>query len=198
MTVTVLSGPAGVGKGTLVAALRRRHPEVWLSTSVTTRAARPGEIPGQHYHFISEERFDELLAEDGLLEWALVHGAARYGTPRQPVEEALARGCQVLLEIELQGARQIRRTMPEAHFVFIAPPSWNELVHRLQGRGTESEADRARRLATAETEMAAAEEFDDIVVNAEVRAAVDELIELMGLLPAAETVQKDHLDQHRS
>lgn len=181
MGVTVLSGPAGVGKGTLVTELRRRHPEVWLSTSVTTRAPRPREVDGQHYHFITEAEFDDLLAHDGLLEWAVVHRVARYGTPRQPVCDALAAGDEVLLEIELQGARQIRRTLPGARFVFVAPPSWDELVNRLVGRGTETEEDRRRRLATAEVEMATAEEFDHVIVNDEVRRAVDELVHLMGL-----------------
>lgn len=181
MAVTVLSGPAGVGKGTLVNELRRRHPEVWLSTSVTTRAPRPREVDGKHYHFITEKHFDELLEVDGLLEWALVHGVARYGTPRAPVDEAVANGHQVLLEIELQGARQIRRSMPDACFVFVAPPSWDELVHRLVGRGTESEAERERRLATARVEMAAEGEFDHVVVNDRIPRAVDELVDLMGL-----------------
>lgn len=181
MAVTVLSGPAGVGKGTLVTELCRRYPEVWLSTSVTTRAPRPRERDGVHYHFISEARFDDLLATDGLLEWAIVHGAARYGTPRAAVEEAMAAGRDVLLEIELQGARQIKKTLPEARFVFVAPPSWEELVQRLTGRGTETPEQQERRLQTARTEMAASEEFDHVVVNDRVSRAVDELVGLLGL-----------------
>ncbi|NNG19123.1 guanylate kinase [Naumannella sp. ID2617S] len=179
--VNVVSGPAGVGKGTLVAGLLARHPEVWLSTSVTTRAPRTGEVDGVHYHFISEAEFDQLLAVDGLLEWALVHGSARYGTPRRPVEEAVAAGRTVLLEIELQGARQIRQSWPEASFIFVAPPNWDELVHRLEGRNTETAAQRERRLATARTELAAQDEFDHVIVNAELRQAVDELVGLIGL-----------------
>lgn len=184
MAVTVVSGPAGVGKGTIVAELRRRYPDLWLSTSVTTRPPRPHEVDGTHYHFITEADFDRLLESDGLLEWALVHKVARYGTPREPVQRALDEGKEILLEIELQGARQIRVTQPDARFVFIAPPSWDELVHRLVGRGTENEADRARRLETARIEMATADEFDHVIVNDEVPRAVDELVGLMGLRSA--------------
>lgn len=182
--VNVVSGPAGVGKGTLVARVLQRHPEVWLSTSVTTRAPRPGEIEGVHYRFISEEQFDELLAADGLLEWALVHGAARYGTPRAAVEQAVADGRTVILEIELQGARQIKQTWPEAAFIFVAPPSWDELVNRLVGRNTETPAQRERRLETARGELAAQREFDHVIVNAELGQATDELVDLLGLKSA--------------
>lgn len=182
--VTVVSGPTAVGKGTLVDALRRRHPDVWLSISATTRPQRPGEVDGVHYHFLSEEEFDDLVAGDGLLEWAAVHGTHRYGTLRRPVVAALAEGKCVLLEIDLQGARQIRRTLPEARFVFIAPPSWDELVRRLVGRGTESAAQRERRLATAQLELDARAEFDHVVVNADVEDAVSELVGLLGLCPS--------------
>lgn len=182
--VTVVSGPTAVGKGTLVAALLRRHPEVWLSISATTRPQRPGEVDGVHYHFVSDEEFDALLAEDGLLEWAVVHGTHRYGTLRAPVTTALADGKCVLLEIDLQGARQIRRTLPAARFVFIAPPSWEELVRRLVGRGTESAEQRERRLATARQELVAQAEFDHVVVNADVEDAVSELVGLLGLCPS--------------
>lgn len=177
----VVSGPAGVGKGTVVAELRRDHPELWLSTSVTTRARRVNEVDGVHYHFISDAEFDELMAADGLLEWALVHRSARYGTPKAPVRAALAQGRTVILEIELQGARQVRQSLPDAEFVFIAPPSWDELVSRLTLRGTEDAADRERRLLTARTEMAAQTEFDHVVVNAQVGQAVKELVGLLGL-----------------
>ncbi len=181
--VTVVSGPTAVGKGTVVAALRARHPEVWLSTSATTRAPRPSEVEGVHYHFVTGEEFDELLGSDGLLEWALVHGTDRYGTPRAPVEAALAEGLDVVLEIELQGARQVRASLPEARFVFIAPPSWDELVRRLEHRGTETLEQRERRLRTAETELASQSEFDHVVVNDDVDRAVEELVGLMGLRP---------------
>ena len=182
--LTVLAGPTAVGKGTVSADLRARYPQIWLSVSATTRSPRPGEVDGLHYHFVSPEEFDRMVAEGELLEWAVVHGRNRYGTPRGPVEQRLAAGEPALLEIDLQGARQVRTTMPEAQFVFLAPPSMDELVRRLVGRGTEDEEERARRLATAEVEMAAEPEFDHVVVNDDVRRATDELVALMGL-PAA-------------
>jgi len=175
----VLAGPTAVGKGTVAAAVRDRHPEVWISISATTRPPRPGEVHGVHYWFVSDEEFDRMIAADELLEWAVVHQAARYGTPRRPVQEALAAGWPAMLEIDLQGARQVRRSMPEALFVFLKPPSWEELVRRLVGRGTESEEERARRLATAREELAAEEEFDVTIVNHEVHLAADELVGLM-------------------
>jgi guanylate kinase len=177
--LTVLAGPTAVGKGTVAAEVRAHHPEIWISVSVTTRAPRPGEVHGEHYWFVDDDEFDRLIDEDQLLEWAVVHQRARYGTPRGPVEEALAAGRPALLEIDLQGARQVRKTMPEALFVFLKPPSWEELVRRLVGRGTETEEERRRRLATAEIELAAEEEFDVTVVNTEVHAAAEELVALM-------------------
>ena len=175
----VLAGPTAVGKGTVAAAVRDRHPEVWISISATTRPPRPGEVHGVHYWFVSDEEFDRMIAADELLEWAVVHQAARYGTPRRPVQEALAAGWPAMLEIDLQGARQVRQSLPEALFVFLKPPSWEELVRRLVGRGTESEEERARRLATAREELAAEEEFDVTIVNHEVHLAADELVGLM-------------------
>ena len=175
----VLAGPTAVGKGTVAAAVRERHPEVWISISATTRPPRPGEVDGVHYWFVSDEEFDRMIAADELLEWAVVHQAARYGTPRRPVEEALAAGWPAMLEIDLQGARQVRQSMPQALFVFLKPPSWEELVRRLVGRGTESEEERARRLATAREELAAEDEFDVTIVNHEVHLAADELVGLM-------------------
>ncbi len=163
--------------------MRARYPEVWVSVSATTRPARPGEIDGVHYRFVTDETFDALIARDELLEWATVHGRYRYGTPRGPVAERLETGRPVLLEIDLQGARQVRATMPDARFVFLAPPSWAELVRRLVGRGTEDEADRERRLATARVELAAQDEFDHVVVNDRVHRATDELVALMGVVP---------------
>ncbi|PYG02317.1 guanylate kinase [Georgenia satyanarayanai] len=179
--LTVLAGPTAVGKGTVSADIRRRYPQVWLSVSATTRAPRPGEVDGVHYHFVSEEEFERMAAEGELLEWAVVHGQNRYGTPRGPVEEQLRSGEPALLEIDLQGARQVRRTMPNAHFVFLAPPSFEELERRLVGRGTEGPEERERRLRTAREELAHADEFDDVVVNDVVTRATDELVSLMGL-----------------
>lgn len=179
--LTVLAGPTAVGKGTVSADIRARYPEVWLSVSATTRPPRPGEIDGVHYHFVTNEAFDRMVASGELLEWAVVHGRNRYGTPRAPVEDRLATGTPALLEIDLQGARQVRQTMPEARFVFLAPPSWEELERRLVGRGTEDAEERARRLSTARVELAAEPEFDVVIVNDEVRRATDELIRVMGL-----------------
>ena len=177
----VVSGPTAVGKGTVVARLRRQHPEVFVSVSVTTRPPRADEADGVHYRFVTDAEFDALVAGDALLEWAVVHGTHRYGTPRAPVLAALAAGRPAVLEIDLQGARQVRASWPDALFVFLAPPSWEELVRRLVGRGTESAGQRERRLRTARAEMAAAAEFDVVVVNAEVPQAVAELVGLLGL-----------------
>ena len=179
--LTVVAGPTAVGKGTLVAELRRRHPNLFVSVSATTRRPRPGELDGVHYHFVSEADFDRLVAEGQMLEWALVHGQFRYGTPRAPVEAELAHGRPALLEIDLDGARQVRRAMPQCQLVFVAPPSWEELVRRLVGRGTEDPGEQERRLATARTEMAAMNEFDRVVVNDTVAHATDELEGLIGL-----------------
>ena len=175
----VLAGPTAVGKGTVAADVRRTHPEVWISVSATTRAPRPGEENGVHYWFVSDDEFDAMVDKGDLLEWAVVHKAARYGTPRGPVDLALASGKAAMLEIDLQGARQVRETMPEALFVFLEPPSWEELVRRLVGRGTENEAERERRLATAREELAAQAEFDVSIVNREVHAAAEDLVALM-------------------
>jgi len=152
---------------------------VWLSVSVTTRRPRPTEVDGVHYHFVDDAEFERMREAGELLEWAVVHGRAKYGTPRGPVVRALKEGRLALLEIDLQGARQVRESMPEAFFVFLAPPSWEELVNRLVGRGTETEEERAARLATAKTELAAQEEFDAVIVNDDVRRASEELVSLM-------------------
>jgi guanylate kinase len=177
--LTVLAGPTAVGKGAVSACIRAEHPEVWISVSVTTRPPRSGEVDGVHYGFVDDVRFDEMIEAGELLEWAVVHQSARYGTPRRPVEEALRDGRPTLLEIDLQGARQVRESMPDALFVFLAPPSWAELVRRLVGRGTESPEERARRLETAVQELAAEREFDVTVVNTEVHAAAEDLVRLM-------------------
>lgn len=177
--LVVLAGPTAVGKGTISARVREEHPEVWISVSATTRPPRPGEVDGLHYHFLSDLQFDELIESDGLLEWATVHGNARYGTPRAPVEQRLATGQAALLEIDLQGARQVRERLPGSLMVFLAPPSWDELVRRLVGRGTEDESERARRLATAREELASVSEFDVTIVNTEVESAAQELVDLL-------------------
>jgi len=180
--LTVLAGPTAVGKGTVSTYLRERYPQVWLSVSATTRAPRPGEVEGVHYHFVDDAEFDRLVDADELLEWAVVHHGARYGTPSGPVHQALAEGRTALLEIDLQGARQVRERMPQALFVFLAPPSWDELVRRLVGRGTEGRQERERRLATAREELAAEPEFDVTIVNDEVERACAELVAQMGVV----------------
>lgn len=181
--VTVLAGPTAVGKGTVSAYVREHYPQAWLSVSATTRPARPGEEDGVHYYFTTPEEFDSLVAADEMLEWAVVHGVHRYGTRRDRVMEAVAQGRHVLLEIDLQGARQVRESLPEATFVFLAPPSWEELVSRLVGRGTEGPEEQRRRLDTARLELAAEPEFDAVVVNDRVERAAEELVRLMGLDP---------------
>jgi len=178
--LTVLSGPSGVGKGSVVAALRRRHPGAWVSVSVTTRAPRPGEVDGVEYHFVDRPTYQRLVAGDHLLEHAEYAGNG-YGTPWPPLRRRLAAGLPALLEIELQGARQVRRALPGARLVFLAPPSWDELVRRLVGRGTEDDAGVAQRLAVAREELAAEREFDLTVVNDDVGRAADELVGLMDL-----------------
>lgn len=160
--------------------IRARYPQVWLSVSATTRAPRPGEVHGVHYLFVTPEEFDRMVAEGKMLEWAVVHGRNRYGTPRRPVEEHLAAGVPTLLEIDLAGARQVRRSMPDALLVFLAPPTFDELERRLVGRGTEGQEERERRLATARVELAAEPEFDVTIVNDDVRRATDELAALLG------------------
>ena len=179
--ITVISGPTAVGKGTVVSALKRRCPHLWVSVSATTRSPRPGEVDGVHYLFVSDAEFDELVATDGLLEWAVVHGKHRYGTPARPVFEAAAAGRSVVLEIDLQGARQVKAKVPGVHSIFLAPPSWDVLVDRLVGRGTENSEQRARRLETARLELAAESEFDHVVVNAHLGETVEELVGLLGL-----------------
>lgn len=175
----VISGPTAVGKGTVLAELRKRAPEIEYSVSATTRSPRPGEIDGVHYYFVTAERFDELIASGEMLEWALVHGLHRYGTPRGPVAQAIAAGKRIILEVDLDGARQIRKSLPEARQIFIAPPSFEELVSRLRGRGTEDPAEQARRLETARVELAAQDEFDAVVVNDDVVNATAHLLHII-------------------
>lgn len=177
--LTVLAGPTAVGKGTVVKQLLADHPEIQLSVSATTREPRPGEVDGKDYFFVSDEEFDRMLAQNEMLEWATVHGKHRYGTPRKPVNEAAAAGKLVLLEIDLQGARQVRKSDPNAQLVFLAPPSWEELERRLSTRGTESATEKKRRLNTAKVELAAQDEFDHVIVNDTVEAAAEQLFKLM-------------------
>ncbi len=174
----MLSGPSGVGKSTVVAHMRDAHPEVWLSVSATTRKPRPGERDGVQYFFTDDAGFDRLIADGELLEWATFAGH-RYGTPRQPVLDRLAAGVPVLLEIDLQGARQVRDAMPGALLAFLAPPSWEELVRRLVGRGTEPADVIERRLDAARIELAAEKEFDVTLINTSVQDVARELLALM-------------------
>jgi len=177
--LTVIAGPTAVGKGTVVRYILEHNPEVKLSVSATTREPRPGEVDGVHYFFVSEARFDEMISNNELLEYAVVHKTHRYGTPRKPVEEAIANNQQIILEIDLQGARLVKAAMPEANLIFIAPPSWEELGRRLAERGTETQDQIAVRLETAKAEMAAQGEFDHVVINEEVAKCAQEVLELM-------------------
>ena len=175
----VLAGPSGVGKSTVVAELRRMAAPLWFSVSATTREARPGEVDGREYRFVSEEDFDRMVAAGELLEWASIHrGLHRSGTPSAPVEERLVAGEPVLLELDLAGARAVRQRRPDALLVFLEPPSWEELVSRLTSRGTEPREVVERRLATARVELAARREFDVALVNHDVRETARRLVDL--------------------
>jgi guanylate kinase len=183
--LVVLAGPTAVGKGTVAGYIREHHPEVHLSVSATTRAPREGEVEGVSYFFVSDAEFDRMIEAGELLEYATVHNAYRYGTPRGPVEAAIKDGNSVLLEIDIQGARAVRRAMPEARLVFLLPPNWDELVRRLIGRGTEDAAEQTRRLETAKLELAAQGEFDYRVVNTDVAEAAEEVVDLMQIRKTA-------------
>lgn len=189
--LVVLAGPSGVGKSSVVRELRALYPDLWFSVSATTREQRPGERDGVDYRFVTPAEFDRMIANDELLEWANIHrGTHRSGTPRAPIEARLAAGQSALVEVDLQGARALRRTMPEAYLVFLRPPSWEALVERLVGRGTESPEFVDRRLRTAKEELAAQDEFDAVVVNTDVRSAAAELLTLVV------NTSSDQLEKH--
>lgn len=177
--LVVLVGPSAVGKSTVVRCVREHLPELVFSVSATTRAPRPGEVDGKDYRFVSRNEFDAMIEAGELLEWADIHGGLqRSGTPAEPVREGLAAGRPVLVEVDLVGARSVRKAIPEATLVFLAPPSWDELVARLRARGTESPEVIERRLETARTELAACDEFDTVIVNDEVTSACEQLVSL--------------------
>jgi guanylate kinase len=182
--LVVVSGPSGVGKGTVVRRLLQRLPDASVSVSVTTRTPRPGEVDGVDYHFVDEATFERLVADGGLLEWAEVHGA-RYGTPRGWVEERLAGGADVVLEIDVQGALQVRERKPHALLLFLRPTSHEELARRLSERGTEADDERTRRLADAHRELATSSRFDHVVVNDDLERCVRELVEIVERAHAA-------------
>ncbi len=185
--VVVLSGPSAVGKSTLVRCLRDRIPDLIFSVSATTRAPRPGEVDGVDYHFVTPARFQQLIDDGALLEWAEIHGGLhRSGTLAGPVRDAAAAGHTVLIEVDLAGARAVKQAIPEALSVFLAPPNWETLRARLVGRGTETAEVIERRLATARTELAAQDDFDEVVVNSQLESACAELVSLLvGNAPGA-------------
>jgi guanylate kinase len=178
--VLVLSGPSAVGKSTVVRCVRERVADLHFSVSVTTRAPRPGEVDGVDYSFVTADRFQQLIDDGALLEWAEIHGGLhRSGTPAAPIREATEAGHPVLIEVDLAGAWAVKKAMPDAITVFLAPPSWEALESRLTGRGTETPEVMARRLATARAEMAAQDDFDEVVVNSQLESACAELISLL-------------------
>lgn len=175
----VIAGPTAVGKGTVVRRILETNSDIVLSVSATTRQPRKGEIDGESYFFLTDAEFDQLISSGEMLEFAVVHGQHRYGTPKQPVLAAIEAGKNVLLEIDIQGARQVKSQMPEAITVFIAPPSWDELVRRLKGRGTEDDAEMQRRLATARIELEAQDQFDHVVINDDVAKCAQSVVDLV-------------------
>lgn len=195
--ILVLSGPSAVGKSTVVRRLREQVPDLHFSVSATTRAPRPGEVEGVDYHFVTPERFQQLIDRGEMLEWADIHGGLhRSGTPAGPVREAAAAGLPVLIEVDLAGARAVKSAIPDVVTVFLAPPDRAVLRQRLTGRGTETPEVMARRLATAEAELAAQSEFDVIVVNSQLESTCAELVPLL-IGNAPERPEKAHRRQHR-
>ena len=174
----VISGPSGAGKGTLVKALIEQVPDAWLSVSATTRKPREGEVDGKHYHFISNDQFDDLVRQDGFLEWAQVH-SNKYGTPRAQVEQAIAEGKQAILEIDVQGAFQIKEKIPQSILVFIEPPSLEILEERLRGRGTETEDVIAARMSVATMKLLEKIKYDIAIVNDDLDVAAKELVDFV-------------------
>jgi len=177
--LVVLAGPSAVGKGTIAKHIIANHPNFHLSVSATTRSPRSGEVPGESYIFVSESEFQNLIDKGQMLEWAVVHGLNRYGTPREPVELALEAGKNVILEIDVQGARQVRESFPAAILVFVEPPSFEALSLRMDQRGTETPEDKARRLETAKGELAARDEFDHVVINDQVAICAQQVVDLI-------------------
>ncbi len=177
--VVVISGPSGVGKGTVVREILKSHKNFQLSVSATTRAPRPGEVDGREYFFLTDAEFEQMVADQQMLEYATVHGTKHYGTPKAPVIAALESGKSVILEIDVQGAMQVKRNMPDCITVFIAPPSIQELAQRLAGRGTETETEQQVRLATADSELLQADQFDFQVINADVSKCAEEVVKLV-------------------
>jgi len=175
----VMAGPSAVGKGTLANYIVENFPGFHLSVSATTRPPREGELPGTSYFFVTEEQFQAKVAAGQMLEWARVHGHSSYGTPREAVENSLAEGLSVLLEIDVQGAFQVRNAFPEAILIFVKPPNFKELRNRLDKRATESEMEKKTRLETAKVELQKAEMFDFVVINDEVARCAREVVDLV-------------------
>ena len=178
--LTVLTGPSGVGKGTIVKRILDKYSDVWLSISATTRNPRQGEIDQKHYFFLDEKEFKKIIDRGGFLEWASFANNF-YGTPKDVVNEKIEKGINVLLEIELEGARQVRKSFPQGLQIFLAPPNLSELEKRIRGRGTESEESIRERLAIAKKELIAQKEFDAVIINEDIDNAFFEIERLMGL-----------------